>query len=62
MSHSTEKLTKSEWLIFIIIASMIGGTFVISKAKVTIIKIKMAGSSSVVQGEAKKNKKTIVFK
>ena len=62
MSHSIEKLTKSEWLIFIIVASMIGGTFVISKVKVAIIKIKMTQFSALDKGEAKKNKKTIVFK
>lgn len=62
MSQAIEKLTKSEWLIFIIIASMICGTFVISQAKVYVIKIKMTESPAVDKGKAKKDKKTIVFK
>jgi hypothetical protein len=62
MSRLVEKLTKSEWLIFIIVASMIGATFVISQAKVYVIKIKMNESSAPDQSKAKKNKKTIVFK
>ena len=56
------KLNKSEWLIFIILATMIGATFVISKAKVQVIKIKIREVSSLDGDEAKKNKKTLVFK
>ncbi len=62
MSRLVEKLTKSEWLIFIIVASMIGATFVISQTKVYVIKIKMNESTALDHSKAKKNKKTIVFK
>jgi|GEM_PF-6077956 hypothetical protein len=38
MTQSKEKLTEKEWIIFFIIASMIGASFVISQVKVYVIK------------------------